>query len=1157
MIAMKRKATALLFLLGITLCDVHADETEDLKNYYNSLLPSFQKLTPEASALGQYGTYSNSGYTGVPNISVPLFNLGSGDFSMPVGLSYDASGIKAEQQATYVGLGWNLMMGGSISQIVCGKNDFFEKSCHISSSPISNLDLLKTILPNVGYCPYYYMMATPSVSFPAISAGEGTCLPIESDRKKYDILQDVSHGIRIPDIFQASFCGHQVSFIIDSSSRKARVIGDDAAVYKIELKDYGASYPHGVEITDDHGLRYVFAIPKDGPGDGNVSYNLSEIMNAAGQSLVKFDYTSVSCTMLHPYYETMGKIRKPDGEVSIASEEINRTFLKRNYPANLIYSVKQCYLNTITTDKETVTFTYGSREDIKNAKRIDRITVTSNSDKGKILHTVEFNYGKFTESRFESELCSRYRYETVYGYNRLKLADVTVDGKKYSFGYNEDKDLPSRLTKQQDFWGYYNGQNNTEGFCASPECKFNDSGKLVSVETVGPANRYADGNRCKSGTLNKITYPTGGYTKFDYEINHFDDVNGKYYYPSAYSNIIDFSSTISCGSGFNGKGYNTKPDTQEFDVEELTKVEISSNTPYFSSSQNYYNLSLSVVGKDSSGKVVFSRYYTKYNDKEDFKETCDLPQGHYVLSSKFNYVASGMIIGGSIRVQFPPKYKEDSSIDDGSGKSIGGGLRIKTIENYDSDNSLLGYTSYKYEGGKLLIPTVDKEPIAFDYVYQSQSASGVNTTPETLTCYFFFVTSNPAYHAICSLGSSTVGYSTVTKKNYDGSGQLMSYDIEQYNNKGYENAYNNLFLANEDGLNGKLVKTVTYSKDNNPLHEVSNTYTAIGQNPSLDDMVFFPWARCLDMNPGRNYHYAYARHTPIYDPLLELFGIHSHKEETSGEFYVHYNYGLYSKSLKCVLPSRVTETTYADGQAMKPVVTTFEYKESNYQPSRITKTVDYGSNTKDISETRYWYPEDTEVSSSNVSCLTSAHCISEKVKAVAYRNGNTVGGYRNEYKALSNGLPVVSRNYSIIPSGDEILELDVTDHDSHGNICGYTKKDGTPVTIIWSYNHQLPVMEIVGMPYSVVKSLSSAAILENGTSAAEITSATESLHAALPNKDVLATAYEYSPWHTVSCIIKPNGDRTNYYYDSYGRLEKASDVDGKTIQKYEYNYRRQ
>ena len=131
-------------------------------------------------------------------------------------------------------------------------------------------------------------------------------------------------------------------------------------------------------------------------------------------------------------------------------------------------------------------------------------------------------------------------------------------------------------------------------------------------------------------------------------------------------------------------------------------------------------------------------------------------------------------------------------------------------------------------------------------------------------------------------------------------------------------------------------------------------------------------------------------------------------------------------------------------------------------PSSITKSVAFNANTEETCLTRYWYPGDAEAVNSNTACLTSAHCISERVKALQYRNGNTVGGYRNLYMPLSNGLPVVSKNYSITPNNSEVLELDVTDYDDYGNICGYKKKDGTPVAVIWSYCHRLPVLEIVG-----------------------------------------------------------------------------------------------
>jgi hypothetical protein len=150
---------------------------------------------------------------------------------MPFELCYDASGIKVDQQATYVGLGWNLIMGGSISQTICGMNDFHENIFNTYST--NNLDLLETVLPEIGYCQNYCITTNSSVAFPATVIPPSTCLPLEKDRKKCEILVDVSKGARVPDIFQASFCGHRVSFIIDTHRKVARIIENDATAYKI------------------------------------------------------------------------------------------------------------------------------------------------------------------------------------------------------------------------------------------------------------------------------------------------------------------------------------------------------------------------------------------------------------------------------------------------------------------------------------------------------------------------------------------------------------------------------------------------------------------------------------------------------------------------------------------------------------------------------------------------------------------------------------------------------------------------------------------------------------------------------------------------------------------------------------------------------------
>lgn len=1121
----------ILFIFCLICTPAISDEVQDLQKVYKSLLPDFQKLTPEASSLGQYGKIGTSTYTGGANISIPLFSIGSGNFLMSAELSYDASGIKVDQQATSVGLGWNLLVGGSITHMLCGQNDFFEDTYSANPSSISNLDLFRIIWPNVDYTSYP-LICFPKVEFPNIPV-QGTAFPIDADRKKYNLLRDVSIGARVPDIYHASFCGHNISFTIDSE-RKARIIRHDAASYDIRLHFQG-SFLQEIEITDDHGIIYLFSELPGQLNEGTVSYNLQEIRNPAGILLASFKYFEDRYNVLSPYYETLG-LRDTSYHKPIASDAINKQFIERNYPKNLEYEIKQYYLDSIITDKEIVTISYSNRTDIIGAKKIDDIVIRTNDSERQLKHSISFNYGKFSESKSESEFFSKYRYNVLYSFERLKLSNVIIDDKKYYFLYNEESELPSRLTLQQDFWGYYNGQKNTDGLCASPEFKYDNNGKLTGHEAVGTANRYANEELCKIGTLSRITYPTGGYSTFDYEVHHFDDINGHYYYPSApsaTSKIRNIRTEI-CSSGFTGTGYQSVADSIEFDVNEPSQVTITSNSPYYTSSQKYYRLCLEVIGKDSLGQTIFYRSYQKYNDQKDFKELCELPKGHYVLTSQLKDVASGLVTGGSIMVSFPAKYTEDLSFADNSGKSIGGGLRIKAIEDYDNDGHFIGYTGYKYQGGKLLIPTLKKELIYFKYLFALMSAEpSLYTIPQDFDCQFFFVTSKPTYPDVCSLGMPNVGYSSVTIEKYDNNRQLISYDVEKYHNEGHteygDDMFFNLFRVNMDGLNGKLSESATYSNNNELVHRVLYTYCTFGNNPPLTKMVFYPWTRCLDCNPG------------------------------STNLDVYFKYSVYPIYPVTVLPKSQTQQSYLDGELIKKSTKTFQYNKNIFQPISITDSLSIKENVSQTYTTKYWYPEDTEVATCNTSGLLNAHVLNEKVKSVALRNEHyIVGGYRNVYEYLNNGLPVIAENISIYPNGTERSELTITHHDEYGNIKGYIRNDGIPVTIIWSYNHQCPVLEIIGRTYDQVKDACNAINeLERGfpiinSASDQIRNIYDHLKANMP--DAIITAFEYSPWLTLSRMIKPNGYSVDYKYDQYGRLISSSDNSG-IIQRIYYNFK--
>ena len=113
--SIKKKA----FLIGGLLLSVLGANADDVQNKLN--LNYFR--SPEAAAFMKYGIESVNEYTGTANISVPLYTIKCKDIEIPLVLNYNASGIKVEQEASWVGLGWDLTIGGCINYVCAGAKD--------------------------------------------------------------------------------------------------------------------------------------------------------------------------------------------------------------------------------------------------------------------------------------------------------------------------------------------------------------------------------------------------------------------------------------------------------------------------------------------------------------------------------------------------------------------------------------------------------------------------------------------------------------------------------------------------------------------------------------------------------------------------------------------------------------------------------------------------------------------------------------------------------------------------------------------------------------------------------------------------------------------------------------------------------------------------
>lgn len=78
-------------------------------------------------------------YTGVPNISIPLFSYqGNNGINTGISIDYAGGGIQVGEYPSIVGLGWHLNFGGAITRTVRGMPDDFPDKGFLYSPEIPN-----------------------------------------------------------------------------------------------------------------------------------------------------------------------------------------------------------------------------------------------------------------------------------------------------------------------------------------------------------------------------------------------------------------------------------------------------------------------------------------------------------------------------------------------------------------------------------------------------------------------------------------------------------------------------------------------------------------------------------------------------------------------------------------------------------------------------------------------------------------------------------------------------------------------------------------------------------------------------------------------------------------------------------------------------------
>src|SRR5690606_51634 len=115
--------------------------------------------------------------TGVPDISIPFYEINVGGLKLPITLQYHAGGFKINERSTRAGLGWSLSSDLQITRTVNGKDDF-------APGGYLNNPLVKAYYPNYGTCPSCAYPSSGAERY-LLATGEKDAAP---DRFTYNLL---------------------------------------------------------------------------------------------------------------------------------------------------------------------------------------------------------------------------------------------------------------------------------------------------------------------------------------------------------------------------------------------------------------------------------------------------------------------------------------------------------------------------------------------------------------------------------------------------------------------------------------------------------------------------------------------------------------------------------------------------------------------------------------------------------------------------------------------------------------------------------------------------------------------------------------------------------------------------------------------------------
>jgi|GEM_PF-1783374 len=464
-------------------------------------IPMSSPLTPEASGLMKEINYPINYSTGLPDIKIPIFDIVSGDLKLPIYISFHASGHKVEDLSGLIGLNWTLHIAPTITRSINGSDDF------------------------QGYL---------NPTNPVLPFEQPSQYPVY----KQNIHSKNPHLDEEPDDFYYSFIGESGRFSFKRTCPTCSTFEAITFPYKAEHKVARVNN-NGLELKDGNGVTYLYNELQYSSGRGQgaeiVEFKCKKISSATGKGsisfLYKFQSGTIPSTNRHVDYARITyaepleatrsggylyhKNNKYTLHRNITTRQINYSSADAVATGSIVPPAINYITNPLFLDK--VEFQDGYIRIEGTPYEVSKLKIYNHSDQ--LLKEITFVQGTLSSNSTKRIL------------KEMIIAAPGQVNQVYAFGYFGNhgmKDLDPRF----DHWGYFNGNGsiippNSTSERSIPSLtlplnifSFNNSPILDTLKVLG-GNKEPNLDATKSYMLERITYPTGGSTVFEYELNKY------------------------------------------------------------------------------------------------------------------------------------------------------------------------------------------------------------------------------------------------------------------------------------------------------------------------------------------------------------------------------------------------------------------------------------------------------------------------------------------------------------------------------------------------------------------------------------------------------------------------------------------------------------